>query len=109
MSDKATLEYQGKKIELDAVIGSENEIGLDITQLRAKTGMITLDPGYGNTGSCTSDITFINGEKGILRHRGYRERECGEQGESGAQHHFGSLVVVFVAASGPPCSSAPLP
>ena len=72
MSDKkATLEYDGKTIELDAIIGSENEIGIDITSLRAKTGMITLDPGYGNTGSCTSDITFINGEKGILRHRGY--------------------------------------
>ena len=71
MSKKATIEYDGKKMELDAIIGSENEIGLDITPLRAKTGMITLDPGYGNTGSCTSDITFIDGEKGILRHRGY--------------------------------------
>ena len=71
MSDKATIEYQDKKIEVDAIVGSEGEIGIDITQLRAKTGMITLDPGYGNTGSCTSDITFIDGEKGILRHRGY--------------------------------------
>ncbi|MDF7801403.1 citrate synthase [Pontiellaceae bacterium B1224] len=71
MSDKATLEYKDKKIELEAVIGSEGEVGLDITALRGATGMITLDPGYGNTGSCTSDITFINGEKGILRHRGY--------------------------------------
>jgi citrate synthase len=79
MSNKATLEYQGKKIELDAVIGSEDEIGLDITQLRAQTGMITLDPGYGNTGSCTSDITFINGEKGILRHRGYAIEELAEK------------------------------
>ena len=79
MSDKATLDYQGKKIELDAVIGSENEVGLDITQLRAKTGMITLDPGYGNTGSCTSDITFINGEKGILRHRGYAIEELADK------------------------------
>ena len=79
MSDKATLEYQGKKIELDAIIGAEDEIGLDITQLRAKTGMITLDPGYGNTGSCTSDITFIDGEKGILRHRGYAIEELAEK------------------------------
>lgn len=71
MSEKATLEYQGTKMELDTIVGSEGEIGIDITQLRAKTGMITLDPGYGNTGSCTSDITFINGEKGILRYRGY--------------------------------------
>jgi citrate synthase len=71
MSDKATIEYKDKKIEVDTIVGSEGEIGIDITQLRAKTGMITLDPGYGNTGSCTSDITFIDGEKGILRHRGY--------------------------------------
>jgi len=79
MSDKATLEYKDKKIELDAIIGSEGEIGLDITQLRAKTGMITLDPGYGNTGSCTSDITFIDGEKGILQYRGYPIEELAEQ------------------------------
>ncbi|MDF7806507.1 citrate synthase [Pontiellaceae bacterium B12219] len=75
MSDKATLQYKDKTIELDAIIGSEGEIGLDITSLRAKTGMITLDPGYGNTGSCTSEISFINGEKGILRHRGYAIEE----------------------------------
>lgn len=79
MSDKATLEYKDKKIELDAIIGSEGEIGLDITQLRGKTGMITLDPGYGNTGSCTSDITFIDGEKGILRHRGYAIEDLAER------------------------------
>ncbi len=79
MSGKATLEYDGKKIELDAAIGSENEVGLDITKLRANTGMITLDPGYGNTGSCTSDITFIDGEKGILRYRGYAIEELAEK------------------------------
>lgn len=79
MSKKATLEYDGQKIELDAVIGTENEIGLDITKLRAETGIITLDPGYGNTGSCTSDITFINGEKGILRYRGYAIEELAEK------------------------------
>lgn len=78
MSDKATLEYNGTKLELDTIVGSENEIGIDITSLRAKTGMITLDPGYGNTGSCTSDITFINGEKGILRHRGYAIEDLAE-------------------------------
>ena len=78
MSEKATLEYKGTKLELDTIIGSENEIGIDITSLRAKTGMITLDPGYGNTGSCTSDITFIDGEKGILRHRGYAIEDLAE-------------------------------
>jgi citrate synthase len=75
MNDKATLTYKDKTIELDAVIGSEGEIGLDITSLRGTTGMITLDPGFGNTGSCTSEISFIDGEKGILRHRGYAIEE----------------------------------
>ena len=79
MSTKATIELDGKKLELDTIVGSENEIGIDITQLRAKTGMITLDPGYGNTGSCTSDITFINGEEGILRYRGYPIEELAEK------------------------------
>ncbi|QBG48445.1 citrate synthase [Verrucomicrobia bacterium S94] len=80
MSDKkATLEYDGKKIELDTIIGTENEVGIDITSLRAKTGMITLDPGFGNTGSCTSEITFINGEKGILKYRGYAIEELAEK------------------------------
>ena len=79
MSDKATLKYQDKELELDTLVGSEGETGIDITQLRAKTGMITLDPGYGNTGSCTSDITFINGEKGILQYRGYAIEELAEK------------------------------
>jgi len=79
MNGKAILEYDGKKVELDAVIGTENEVGLDITKLRAQTGLITLDPGYGNTGSCKSDITFINGEKGILRYRGYAIEELAEK------------------------------
>lgn len=80
MSDKkATLEYDGQTIELDTIIGTENEVGIDITSLRAKTGMITLDPGYGNTGSCTSDITFINGEKGILKYRGFAIEELAEK------------------------------
>ena len=57
-------------IELPVVVGTEDERGIDISKLRAETGYITLDPGYGNTGSCKSNITFIDGEKGILRHRG---------------------------------------
>ncbi len=71
MKGKAELNIDGKPIELDTVVGSEGEVGLDITKLRASTGCITLDPGYGNTGSCESAITFIDGEKGILRYRGY--------------------------------------
>ena len=72
MTDKATLEYQGKKYDLPVIIGSEKETGFDIRKLRlASKGCVTLDPGYGNTASCTSDITYIDGEKGILRYRGY--------------------------------------
>jgi len=65
------LMYEGHEIELPVVEGSEGEKGIDISRLRAETGMITLDPGYGNTGSCESAITFIDGEEGILRYRGY--------------------------------------
>src|SRR5688572_1892649 len=67
----AKLSLNGSDYELPLVVGTEEEIGLDISALRAKTGAITLDPGYGNTGACQSAITFIDGEKGILRYRGY--------------------------------------
>ena len=69
--DSIKIKINSKKIDLPIIKGSENEHGINITKLRQQTGFITLDPGYGNTGSCTSDITFINGEKGILRYRGY--------------------------------------
>jgi citrate synthase len=67
----AKLILDGKEHELPVVVGSEGEKGIDITHLRALTGTITLDPGYGNTGACESAITFIDGEQGILRYRGY--------------------------------------
>jgi citrate synthase len=67
----AELNLNNQKIELPIIEGPENEKAIDITKLRSQTGFITLDPGYGNTGSCQSDITFIDGEKGILRYRGY--------------------------------------
>ena len=70
MAETATLILGDQKIELPVVVGSEGEKGVDIRALRAKTGYISFDPGYGNTGSCQSSITFINGEKGILRYRG---------------------------------------
>ena len=60
-----------KSIELPVIEGTENEKAIDITSLRKDTGYITLDPGYGNTGACISDITFIDGEEGVLRYRGY--------------------------------------
>ncbi|HEX9794035.1 MAG TPA: citrate synthase [Planctomycetota bacterium] len=68
---EAVLEYDGRQIKLPVVQGSEGEQALDIGRLREETGLITYDPGYGNTGSCASAITFIDGEKGILRYRGY--------------------------------------
>ena len=67
----AKLEIEGKIIELPVITGSEGEKALDIKSLRAETGYITLDNGFVNTGSCTSAITFLDGEKGILRYRGY--------------------------------------
>ncbi|MFL6192987.1 MAG: citrate synthase [Thermoanaerobaculia bacterium] len=67
----ARLTLDGKEYELPVVVGSEQEVGLDIQQLRAQSGAITFDPGYGNTGACESAITFIDGEAGILRYRGY--------------------------------------
>lgn len=72
MSKKATLEIDGVKYEFPIIKGSEDEVAIDISSLRSQTGgIITLDSGYKNTGSCTSKITFLDGEKGILRHRGY--------------------------------------
>ncbi len=71
MDHTASLTVAGQTIELPVLTGSEGEKALDIRELRNTTGYITFDDGYGNTGSCESDITFIDGEKGILRYRGY--------------------------------------
>lgn len=72
MSDIAKLEIDGKTYEFPIYRGTENEVAIDIKTLRPITGgVITIDPGFKNTGSCTSKITFLDGEKGILRHRGY--------------------------------------
>ena len=79
MTKNATLTYENKSIELPTVVGTEAETAIDISQLRAKSGLITLDSGYANTGACTSSITFIDGEKGILRYRGYPVEELAER------------------------------
>lgn len=80
MSDKAILEYNGKKYEFPVIKGTEDELAIDIKTLRSVTnGMITLDPGYKNTGSCESAITFLDGEKGVLRYRGYSIEELAEK------------------------------
>ena len=75
----ATLSYDGGSVTLPLFKGSEGETAIDIQSLRSKTGLITLDPGYGNTGACRSAITFIDGEKGILRYRGYAIEELAEK------------------------------
>ena len=80
MSDKATLEINGEKYELPLKVGTENEVAIDIKTLRSATGgVITIDPGYKNTGSCESAITFLDGEKGILRYRGYSIEELAQK------------------------------
>ena len=71
MNNKAILKIDSKEYELPVRQGTENEVGVDISKLRAQTGAVTLDNGYGNTGSCESSITYLDGEKGILRYRGY--------------------------------------
>jgi citrate synthase len=71
MNGTVELIIDGKPLVLPTVTGTEGEVGIDIGALRSKTGCITLDPGYGNTGACKSAITFIDGEKGILQYRGY--------------------------------------
>jgi citrate synthase len=70
MTEMATLTYNGQTYQLPVVEGTEGEKGLDISKLRQSSGLITLDSGYANTGSCTSAITFMDGEQGILRYRG---------------------------------------
>jgi citrate synthase len=80
MSKTAILELDGQKYEFPVIVGSENEAAIDIEKLRALTGAITLDPGYKNSGSCQSEITFLDGEEGILRYRGYAIEDLAEKG-----------------------------
>jgi len=75
----AKIVLDGKELDLPVVVGTEKEVGIDIATLRAKTGAITYDPGYGNTGACSSAITFIDGDQGILRYRGYPIEQIAEQ------------------------------
>ncbi len=79
MSDIASVEVGGKRVELPVIRGTEEEVAFDVTPLRAKTGAITLDYGYANTGSCESAITFLDGENGILRYRGYNIEDLAEK------------------------------
>jgi citrate synthase len=79
MSEKAQLSYGGQSLELRVLEGTEAEKAIDVSSLRAKTGLITMDPGFMNTGSCQSSVTFIDGDKGILRYRGYPIEELAEK------------------------------
>jgi citrate synthase len=82
MSDKAILEINGQKYEFPTFKGSENEVAIDISTLRSVTGGVTtIDPGFKNTGSCKSEITFLDGEKGILRYRGYSIEELADKAD----------------------------
>lgn len=82
MSEKVTLEINSQKYELPLIEGSEKESAIDISKLRALTGGITtIDPGFKNTGSCLSAITFLDGEKGILRYRGYSIEELAAEAD----------------------------
>ncbi len=91
MSKIATLEIDGNKFELPFIVGSENEGAVDISKLRDLSGVITIDPGYKNSGSCKSEVTFLDGELGILRYRGYSIEDLAEKG------HFleVSYLVIF--------------
>ncbi len=92
MADKVELRIGDQTIELPVIEGTEGERAIDITSLRAKTGYITMDPGYANTGACRSAITFIDGEKGILRYRGYPIEELAE--------HSSFIEVAYLLISG---------
>jgi len=81
MGNKATIGIEGKNYEFDFVKGSEGEVAIDISSLRNKSNVITIDPGFKNTGSCKSAITFLDGEKGILRYRGYSIEELAENAD----------------------------
>ena len=81
MSSSARIILDQKEISCPIIVGTEGEKAIDISALRKETGYITYDEGYGNTGSCQSEITFINGEEGILRHRGYAIEDLAENSD----------------------------
>ncbi|MGE5256960.1 MAG: citrate synthase [Hyphomicrobiales bacterium] len=79
MTDYVTLRYADREFKLPLVEGSHGEKAIDISKLRQETGLVTLDPGYANTGSCRSAITFVDGERGILRYRGIPVEQLAER------------------------------
>ena len=81
MSETVKLNIEDKTYELPVIEGSENEKAIDISKLRSQTGYITIDTGFKNTGSTTSSITFLDGEKGILKYRGYPIEQLAEKSD----------------------------
>ncbi|HNE21481.1 MAG TPA: citrate/2-methylcitrate synthase, partial [Turneriella sp.] len=79
MAGTAKLTFNGKEYELPVIQGTEKELAIDISKLRAQSGLITLDDGFVNTGATLSGITFLDGEEGILRYRGYDIAELAEK------------------------------
>ena len=79
MSNIAILELDGKRYEFPVIVGTENEVAIDIDKLRSETGAITMDPGYKNSGACNSELTFLDGDEGILRYRGYSIEDLAEK------------------------------
>ena len=88
----ATITFHDHALELPIHVGTENEVGIDARRLRKSTGAISFDPGYGNTGSCISSITFIDGEKGILRYRGYPVQDLAQ--------HASFVEVIYLLLEG---------
>ncbi len=78
-ADAASLRIGDQELDLPLITGTDGDDAIDIARLRSESGLITLDPGYGNTGACTSAITFLDGEEGILRYRGYPIEQLAEQ------------------------------
>src|SRR5260221_8295368 len=81
MPASAKLLYNNQQLELPIITGTEHETAVDISKLRAATGLITMDDGYMNTGSAISGITFLDGEQGILRYRGYPIEQLAERSD----------------------------
>ena len=77
--DTARISFDGRELEMPVIRGTEDEMAVDISKLRAETGLVTMDVGYGNTGSCSSAITYLDGEAGVLRYRGYPIEQLAEQ------------------------------
>ena len=78
-TSEAILKFEGREVKLPVIIGTEGDKGLDISRMRKETGLVTIDPGFVNTASCFSQITYIDGEKGILRYRGIPINELVEK------------------------------